>query len=482
MRRYLAGARWTPRCSEAWLLLLLTVGFSTGTANCYAAETVRLAPGQDVAAVVANAPAGTEFLFSAGLYRMQSIVAKNNDLFHGDGQVILDGAKVLKMQADGAWWSATVARAKWGPGNCSKDHPRCWILNDLFIDNVIQSPVDEQQKLGAGKWFYDDASGKAYVGTDPDGHLVEFGQTTYAFSGGATGVKISDLIVEKYASPPQRGAIGASGTVESGWTVENVEARWNHGTGIQLGSHAHVRSCKVHHNGQKGIGLSGTDDLLEESELSYNNYAGYDPAWEAGGSKFTNTTNLVVRRNNVHDNLGHALWTDIDNINTTYEQNTITNNRGAGIHHEISYKATIHGNLIRGNKYAMLIANSSDVEVSGNLIDVPAQGDGVKLINSERGSGAYGPHIAHDDHVVHNVITFQSGEGYCGLSGDASTATGDVFDNNEYHMLRGGDHHWLWNNGRSFSDARQMGLEMHSTVSTKPATAPDPTLPAAANR
>jgi hypothetical protein len=475
----------TPYDYVRCLLLLASILLS-----CHAvavAGTVRLNPGQDLAAIVRTAPPGTTFLFSPGIYRIQSIVPKDNDVFQGEGTAILNGSKLLEMHPDGGQWSAVEPRAKWGPGHCDKDHPRCWILNDLFIDNRIQTPVESLGELGPGRWFYDDTSGKVYISTNPISHQVEFGVTTAAFSGTATGVEISHLIVEKYASPPQWGAVGGSltGVIQAerstgkaqGWKVLNTEVRWNHGAGIELGSSARIESCNVHHNGQLGIGPHGANDLVEGNEIAYNNYAGYDFSWEAGGTKFSGTDNLVVRSNYVHDNLGNGLWTDIDNIHTLYEKNKVINNKGHGIRHEISYDAIIRNNLLKGNMAGIMVVLSSNVEVYGNVIEVPADGtDGIRIANGQRGVGAYGPHIAHDIHVHNNIITYLGPAGRSGLSGPLATATEVTFDSNEYHIVGGGDNHWIWSSGATtISAMHQAGLEQHATISSAPSTVPDPT-------
>ena len=69
--------------------------------------------------------------------------------------------------------------------------------------------------------------------------------------------------------------------------------------------------------------------------------------WEAGGTKFARTRDLVVRRNFVHHNRGPGLWTDIDNVRTLYEANRVEDNGEAGILHEISYAAVIRNNVVR---------------------------------------------------------------------------------------------------------------------------------------
>ncbi len=128
--------------------------------------------------------------------------------------------------------------------------------------------------------------------------------------------------------------------------------------------------------------------------------AHFYPLWEAGGVKLTNTNNLVVRGNYSLSNDGMGLWTDENNINTLYKNNTTNDNTWMGIVHEISYRAVIRNNTVLRNSFGypywiaaagILVAASSDVEVYGNYLDGSAGGIGGMQQN--RGSGAYGPHL-----------------------------------------------------------------------------------------
>jgi parallel beta-helix repeat protein len=446
----------------------LLMGFMA--ASAFGADlggTVVLKPDQNVAAVVAAAPPGTKFIFSPGTYRMQSIVPKAHDSFAGQGAVILDGAELLAMQADGGQWSALKPRAAGTPGHCQEQHPRCWIVNDLFIDDQLQTPAQTLTGTGAGQWYYDDSSGKIVIGTNPAGHRVELGVTAAAFSGGAEGVEIRNLIVEKYASPPQKGAIGGANGKALGWTILETQARWNHGVGIAVGPESRVERCQIVHNGQLGLAAHGNNITVVNNEIAYNNYAGYDTAWEAGGSKYSGSDHLVVRSNYVHDNFGDGVWTDIDNIHTLFENNTVLNNAGEGIRHEISYDAVIRNNIVKGNYAGIVVSLSSNVDLSGNSVEVPANGvDGIRIANGNRGMGGYGPRVSHDVHVHNNVITFLGPRGRSGLSGPLATAANVTFDFDEYHVAGGGDNHWIWGGPMmSFGDLQKAGMELHGSVS-----------------
>src|SRR4030042_4050542 len=108
------------------------------------------------------------------------------------------------------------------------------------------------------------------------------------------------------------------------------------GGGVAAGPGWVVRGNHVHHQGQLGVSGSGDDILVEGNEIAFNNTAGVDSHWEAGGRQFVHTRNLVLRNNYVHDNQGAGLWGDGHNIYTLYEGNQVVNNYGPGIAHEIS--------------------------------------------------------------------------------------------------------------------------------------------------
>jgi parallel beta-helix repeat protein len=268
--------------------------------------------------------------------------------------------------------------------------------------------------------------------------------TAAAFTGSAPRVTIKELTIEKYASPAQSGAV--DGSKGSGWTVARNVIRWNHGAGLSLGSSMQVRDNHVLANGQLGVG--GGDDysgiVIEGNEIAYNNEAGFDWQWEAGGSKFWATTDLVVRENHVHHNLGPGLWTDTDNRGTLYEGNVVEDNSVCGIFHEISYAAVVRNNTVRRNGFAhstwvwgagILVAASSDVEIYGNIVEDNA--GGINAVQQERGVGKYGPHVVRNLWVHDNTVRMRTG-----LNGIA-TDTGDLsifrnwnnrYDSNTYYL------------------------------------------------
>ena len=453
----------------SWICGLTLIGLL----SCIACDTllyaqastppaITLSPGENIESAVAAAPAGTTFVLLPGVYRMQMVQPKNGDTFNGQQGVILNGSQVLSFQLDSAasgLWVANANANTVNHGSCQSTYPLCGYTQDLFIDNVLQAPVSSPQGMKPGTWFFDRTNNILYIPSNPTGHTVELGMQQYAFYGGATSVKISNLVVEKYAAPAQSGAVGgAVVSTANGWVVTNVEARWNHGRGISLGwSNSQILNSFIHHNGQLGISLYGTGCQAINNEISWNNYAGFSTAWEAGGSKFWATTNLLVQSNYVHDNYGPGLWTDTDNVNTLYDSNSVINNLNEGIRHEVSYSAVIRNNILKGNGNTSTVwawnaqidvQNSSNVEVSGNTVEVAAGGgNGIFIINQNRGSGALGPWVAANDYVHGNTITALGAKGDSGFADDTgSTASlGNVFNSNHYIVQNGqSNKFWGW--------------------------------------
>lgn len=350
---------------------------------------VVLNPGADIQAAVDSSPPGTTFVLGAGIYRRQSVVPKSRDTFVGPsiGRAILDGAvPVTSFSQSGRIWLADVAlqAARAAPGQCMAQHPLCKQAADLYFDGVALTPVASQTAVSEGNWYLEARKGRIYLGSNPAGHVVEIGQTEQAFTGPADSVTIDRLTVEHYANGAQNPAISvlAPNVGRSGhyWTVQNCDVLWNHGTGIGGGHYSRILHNHVHHNGQLGISAGGNSAIIKGNEIDHNNTAGYDPGWEAGGSKFVRSVNLIVDSNNVHDNRGPGLWTDGYNMKTLYENNHTLRNWAAGILHEISYDAIIRNNHVENDGYnisghtspwyggGIVISGSSNVEVYGNTV------------------------------------------------------------------------------------------------------------------
>jgi parallel beta-helix repeat protein len=437
-----------------------------------------LYPGQDIAAKVNNAPTGTTFTFTPGVYRMVSLSPKAGMTFVGQAGAILNGARLLTTftRQNGYWVASgqTQQGERRGDGKCLPDSPRCAYPEQLFIDGQMLKHVGSLAGVSAGKWYFDYGADKIYFANDPTGKKVETSVTRSAFSSGSSGVTIRGLIIEKYASPAQVGAIGGSGGVPR-WTLQSNEVRWNHGTGIRTGPAMQILSNNVHHNGQMGIAGSGDNMLVSGNELSYNNVAGFSTGWEAGATKFSRTDGLIVRGNFSHHNHGAGLWTDIENINSLYENNRVEDNDWRGIHHEISYKVIIRNNIIRRNGFrnpnpkafpidgAGIVINSSpNVEIYGNTIE--GNKNGIGAIETGRGSGKYGALRLSNMYVHDNSVVQPSGQAAGVMQSVGSnlvyTSWNNRFVHNTYD-LGANTKYFRWMNGdRSTPEWKGYGLDV----------------------
>jgi len=303
--------------------------------------------------------------------------------------------------------------------------------------------------------------------------------TQYAFSGSGDGVVIRGLVVEHYNNPLQSGAISAANGGKD-WVVEDSEIRYNHGIGVKAGSGWKVLDNYVHHNGQLGLGGSGSNILVQGNEIAFNNYKKeVSPSWGGGGAKWVLTRNLVVRGNYSHDNYGPGLWTDIDNENVLYEGNRVEDNFHAGIKHEISYAAVIRNNTLKGNGFGIsndvkgggiLIANSPNVEVYGNT--VVGNNQGIGAVQHDRYDEpadwkAQGEFELKNLYVHDNYVQTSGQTGIFVASGPYGdkplTSWNNRFDHNTY-VVAGISTPFRWGNDKIGIDEWQShGQDTHST-------------------
>jgi hypothetical protein len=343
---------------------------------------VTVLPTQDLSAVMAANPAGTTYCLQGGTHRetvQGGINPETGDKLIGVGQnVVVDGAKVLSgWAASGSDWVATGFLPSGPPGSqtCEAGFPACYWPQDIFRDGVWLTTVNARASLAPGKAFLDYPNNKVYVRDDPNAHLMEQSWATRLFGGSGQNVQIKNLAYQHAASPPNGGAVDPAGT---GWVLDHVDARWNHGYGTGPGQVAYgqtlamtITASHVHHNGQDGTGADGVGNLVQGNEVNNNSYAGYDDNWDAG-NKFGHARNLQVLGNYYHDERGPAIWCDINCETVTISGNYVKNALN-GIMYEISCGASIHDNVVVGSTNAeagasIFISNSKDAEVYNNQI------------------------------------------------------------------------------------------------------------------
>ena len=155
--------------------------------------------------------------------------------------------------------------------------------------------------------------------------------------------------------------------------------------------------------------------------------------------------------------------------------NRVFANSSEGIHHEISYDAVIRYNTVFANGYGydswlygaqILISTSQNVEIYDNKVEVASgYGDGIALIQQERGVGPHGEWRTSGNHVHNNIVIYHGENGVSGAVGDYNNeglfSGGNRFYNNSYQATRGDHIHWAWGEEYQHRARYRTWLEMH---------------------
>ena len=328
------------------------------------------------------------------------------------------------------------------------------------------------------------------------------GTTSRAFSGTATYVVIRNLFIKNYTAPTQHGTIEVTGAYLL--LQHNDISQATRGSGVYVADHALAIANRLHHNAQQGYAVHGdiigrpiVGVLFDSNEIDNNNptHQTWDGS-EQGGGKALNTQYLTFWYNYSHDNGGANFWTDWNNIYTSYWYNKVGKGWN-GIEHEISYNASIIGNVISDvdagagclNGYftcgAINIENSGGatgaypgiIEIAYNTITVPRYGRAIPMRQQNRGVGdRYSPgeyRWLRNIHVHHNTIDWSAATGVPNGQIGAVQDTGDAkifhnnirFDSNTY--IQGARiNQFTWNNrnNNSFTQWQAYGLDLHGSA------------------
>ncbi len=415
---------------------------------------VRIAPEDDAAKVVANAPAGTTFCFAKGLHRISSTIKpKANQVLTGESGTVLTGSVPLtKWTANGDDWVTTGALppAYARTGQCEDNVANiCYLREQVFLDGKHLTRVASRDKVAEGTFYADYAANAIYLGTDPRRRSVEMSKTATAIASGAAGVTVRDLTIEHFATPPQGGAL----MLGPKWRATGNVIRWNHAVGVMLvnADGAILEKNSIHHNGQLGVGqYSTTNGTITDNEVRANNTDGFWVAdWESGGIKTTWSTGGSVTGNLIKSNRGVGLWSDAYDDGRTFSDNTIANNAADGIRFEIGRNGIIENNIVTGNGHGtgrgsgtslwdgggINVNTSSNVAVRNNV--VANNVNGIAIQSRTRGSGPWGVNVLRDITVTGNQITMRGGTTATGMvqnSGAVIPAGEVVLDKNTYRL------------------------------------------------
>jgi hypothetical protein len=225
---------------------------------------------------------------------------------------------------------------------------------------------------------------------------------------------------------------------------------------------------------------------------------------------------LMIRNNTARYNYGPGLWSDGGGWNISYIGNTLTDNALAGIHHEISFHATISGNHVAGNCWRynsnhsggvgwegycgqITLSTSENVTIEKNEIVVDPLKAGsylaVSMYQDARGTDRHTnlTYMMHNNVVRNNTIHFRNGgkhhirTGVVGFNMQSEWGSANIsFDKNMYtvDVADAADPAVFWwcdgtpahgqtfapCKGLSFAEFQSKGQELHGTWAPRTTT------------
>jgi len=184
-------------------------------------------------------------------------------------------------------------------------------------------------------------------------------------SGYIGGVTIRGLVITHFV-PPAEGGYGAVKAF-SGWKIIDNEISYNVNVGLfYQGDSTLVSGNYIHHNTASGVGAyNTTNSVVENNEVAFNGSG----AANNGGSKWFESSGLIIRNNYFHDNNYAGIWLDTNNVNAVVTNNVSSNNVGFGIHDEVNCNSLYQYNTARNNGDAELkIVASNGTSLLDNVV------------------------------------------------------------------------------------------------------------------
>ena len=414
-------------------------------------------PFKTLSRAVRDLSPGDTLFIKKGIYREALSMGNRNGTpndpiviraYPGDqGEVVIRGSNVVKgwtSDGGGVWsvpWQPLplLDYSSWPDADEYSQRREI-----VFIDGSPLKQVLSQAGLAAGRFWMDDEANRLriYHLGDPNNSQVEVSvRTEGIMARGRSHLVFRGLRVEHVSSEKFIGAM----SLGSHNLVEDCRVEYNNGDGIEAYSDSMIVRTTSSHNGRLGIGLSGSNSIVDSSETSYNSWR-YGPKWEAGGVKMTGSLtgsgNRFVRHTSSFNN-GPGIW--LDNIGTenVVEASVLEGNIRAGIFFEaMGGPNWVINNVILGTRkegidlnidgVGILIESTLDTCIFNNTI-VGVAGSGVAIFGGGRNDGQ---HYCANTRVFNNIIV-DPGQSAIqfkvwGVSLDVENRESHDFDHNLY--------------------------------------------------
>lgn len=408
---------------------------------------IQLNPGNNYQAIVNSYPAGSAFLFTAGVHQRVSIRPRTGDVFQGEPGAILDGMNDTYK----AFSALDQPNASNRPTNVTVRGLE--IRNYISHTSANSSNSPEGAIEGAEGWVIE----SNYIHHNKAG--ISLGKGNWGWGDGAI-IRFNVIVDNAEIGMEVNGSnilVEDNEFARNGFGLSNTAADW----------------------------MGGAMKLTDQGVWADNTYSSFIHRSTTRGPN----DHLVIRNNHSHHNNSMGIWLDVFNQNAIVEDNLVEYNRSSGIFDELSTGTIIRNNIVRYNRLnntntgvwgggEIFAANSRDGLVTGNTIIATANGRGVMLTDE-----SYRTPRMTNYRIDGNDITYQGAPQYganiyspvAGMTGGGGNSpfqtSGNVFLNNTYRLPTGSTAsslHFYWDGGMSWASWRAAGHDLNGQVITLP--------------
>lgn len=409
------------------------------------------APIKTLTKAIATIPAGGTIVALAGVYRDAHIPISNNKYTpttknfilqaYPKSQVWFDGTDVVTNWTNNgnntwsvAWstpnfchlynyntaggyydqiwpWNGTPAQK--GPcahADMIKDASTDPDPQMVFVNDASLKQVRSLSAVTTGTFYYDVASRKVVIGTNPAGNTVEVTKRPSALmlEGGSGGNVIRGIGFRKFATNEQFEGSYTGGAIMvnvPNTRIENVVFDRNAGGALVVynPSGAVITRTIFANNGFSGISSNGTSHKtttpnnfkVEGNIFNNNNIALFGPgcgeSCSAAAIKVAHMKGMSFKNNMVENQQGVAagFWCDLKCEEVTVANNVFRNNGGHGIFYEVSNTGIIAGNIVTNNKRYGIKVSAANTKIYNNTV-AGNIGGGALIYDDNRTPGVGG--------------------------------------------------------------------------------------------
>ena len=349
---------------------------------------------------VARVATGDAIVLRGGIYRTGGLKLNQGVTIqpYADERPILKGTEVAmdwKAQRNGFWrttWKKFFPAQPadwWRRERHGKETPVYLFNNDMvFLDGRLLHAVGGEQEMNENSYFIDYVAGQVYLGTNPEGHVVEITTQDSALvrtigevhgkSNDRQGPIIRGITFTQYAyralevegtEPVKHADPAEFGKEVVGTTFENVTISFcSRVAGYFRGDKLVIRNCLIADCGTEGLYvIDSADVLLEKNIITRTNQAEKITGYYASAVKiFNQSYRVTVRDNLVIDNPNASgVWYDVGNVDGVFVNNWVERTND-GFFFEISKGAICAGNVFVNCDHGIRVLNSSNVQVYQN--------------------------------------------------------------------------------------------------------------------